>query len=119
MGHYVGDGFMPLHIAANYDGQLSGQTGIHRRYEETMIDQHIDDIQFKYSRCSKVEKVQKYIFGYLYSNHSYVGLLLQADSRAFEMAGNRYNEIYYEALWDKTELFTRKLLEESSKTLPD
>jgi len=117
LGHYVGDGFMPLHIAANYNGQLSGQTGIHRRYEETMIDRHIDDVQFKTSTCYKVENVQSYIFNYLYSNHSDVKLLLQADGQAYEMAGNQYNEIYYESLWAKSNLFTIQLLEESSKTL--
>jgi hypothetical protein len=117
LGHYVGDGFMPLHVTANYDGQLSAQTGIHRRYEETMIDRHIDDIQFKTSTCSKVENVQSYVFNYLYSNHSYVNSLLLADSQAYKQAGNQYNDIYYESLWGKSNLFTIKLLEESSKTL--
>ena len=31
LGHYVGDGFMPLHVTANYNGQMSDQTGIHSR----------------------------------------------------------------------------------------
>lgn len=117
LGHYVGDGFMPLHIAANYNGQLSNQTGIHRRYEETMIDRHIDDIQFKTSTCYKVENVQSYIFNFLYSNHSYVKSLLQADDYAYKLAGNQYNEIYYESLWARSSLFTNRLLEEASKTL--
>ena len=117
LGHYVGDGFMPLHITSNYDGQLSAQTGIHRRYEETMIDQHIDDIQFKSSISRKVANVQSFIFKYLYANHAYVNSLLQADSQAYEQAGKQYNEMYYESLWAKSNLFTIKLLEESSKTL--
>jgi hypothetical protein len=116
LGHYVGDGFMPLHIAANYDGQLSGQTGIHRRYEETMIDRHIDAIKFSASSCHKISKVQSYIFNYLYANHSYVPLLLQADKTAYIVAGEQYNEVYFESLWNNTKSFTTKLLEESSKT---
>jgi hypothetical protein len=43
--------------------------------------------------------------------------LLQADAQAFVQAGQQYNEAYYASLWDKTSLFTGKLLEESSKTL--
>jgi len=117
LGHYVGDGFMPLHIAANYDGQLSAQTGIHRRYEETMIDGHIDEIQFNASTCRKVKNVQAYIFNYLYANHSYVERLLQADSRAYNLAEKQYNEIYYKSLWENSNSFTIQLLEESSKTL--
>ena len=115
LGHYVGDGHMPLHIAANYDGQLTGQTGIHRRYEETMIDKHIGEIQFKTSTCRKIRGVQSYIFNYLYANHSYIDLLLQADSIAHELAGKQYNEVYYNSLWDKTNSFTVRLLEEASK----
>jgi hypothetical protein len=117
LGHYIGDGFMPLHITANYDGQLSSQKGIHRRYEETMIDRYIDQIQFKSSGCTKVDDVHSFIFNYLYANQSYVGILLQADAQAFVQAGQQYNEAYYASLWDKTSLFTGKLLEESSKTL--
>ena len=115
LGHYVGDGFMPLHIAANYNGQKSNQTGIHRRYEETMIDKHIGEVQFKTNTCRKIKGVQSYIFNYLYANHSYIELLLQADSRAYELAGKKYDEIYYTNLWESSNSFTVRLLEESSK----
>lgn len=115
LGHYVGDGFMPLHISANYDGQLTGQTGIHRRYEETMIDRNIGEIQFRTSTCRKIKGVQSYIFNYLYTNHSNIDLLLHADSIAYEVAGKQYNEVYYKNLWDNSKSFTVKLLEESSK----
>jgi len=119
LGHYVADGFMPLHLTANYDGQLSSQTGIHRRYEETMIDKYIDPIQFKQSGIKPVAKVQTYIFNYIYANHSYVGLLLQADSRALELSNKKYDESYYESLWEKTSLFTTQLLQDSSKSLAE
>lgn len=119
LGHYVGDGFMPLHLTANYDGQLSEQTGIHRRYEETMIDKYIDQISFKTSTVKKVTNVKSYIFRYIYNNYSYIGSLLQADSRAYELAGNQYNDIYYENLWEKSRLYTVQLLQYSSKTLAE
>jgi len=116
LGHYVGDGFMPLHITANYNGQLSGQVGIHRQYEEIMIDRHITEIQFKPFECHKIKGVKSYIFSYLYANHSAVSLLLKADSDAYEQAGKQYDEICCETLWAKSNLLTIKLLEESSET---
>lgn len=117
LGHYVGDGFMPLHITVNYNGQLSDQTGIHRRYEETMIDKYIDEISFKISAINKVTDVKSTIFRNLYNNHSYVSTLLQADSMAYGKAGQQYDETYYESLWKETGLFTTRLLQESSRTL--
>lgn len=119
LGHYVGDGFMPLHLTVNYNGQLSSQTGIHRRYEETMIDRNIDGVQFNVSEIHKLDRVKSYMFNYLYANNSFVGLLLQADKRAYELAGKQYDDIYYESLWSKTSLFTVHLLEESAKTLAE
>jgi len=116
LGHYVGDGHMPLHIAANYDGQKTNQKGIHRRYEETMIDRHIEEIQFDFSTCRKVSKVQPFVFKYLYFNHAYIDRLLKADSLANNLAGKQYNEVYYQSLWENSKSFTVKLLEESSKT---
>ena len=118
LGHYVADGFMPLHITGNYDGQLSNQKGIHSRYEGIMINKFIDQISLNNkSGIRKIKDIRSYIFKYLYNNHSYVGLLLQADSYAYQEAGNQYNEIYYERLWEKTNWFTIQLLQESSETL--
>lgn len=117
LGHYVGDGFMPLHITANYNGQQSAQTGIHRRYEETMIDQYVDGIQFRKSKSRKILNVHACIFNYIYANYSNVATLLQADKQVFETAGNSYNQLYYEMLWKKTDSLTCSLLEDASKTL--
>lgn len=33
LGHYIADAHVPLHLAQNYNGQLSGQTGIHSLWE--------------------------------------------------------------------------------------
>lgn len=117
LGHYVADGHMPLHITGNYDGQLTGQKGIHRRYEETMIDKYIDQIAIEPSRIGRVKDVQGYVFGYLYRNHANNNLLLQADKRALDSSGGEYNEVYYQNLWGSTNLFTSRLLQEASKTL--
>jgi hypothetical protein len=36
--HYVGDLSMPLHVTENYDGKLTGQSGIHAFFEDTCVD---------------------------------------------------------------------------------
>src|SRR4029450_7740505 len=38
LGHYVGDAYVPLHAATNYDGQTTGQAGIHNRWESSMVE---------------------------------------------------------------------------------
>jgi len=33
LGHYIGDANVPLHVSVNYDGQLTGQNGLHSLWE--------------------------------------------------------------------------------------
>ncbi len=44
LAHYVGDGHQPMHTVLNYDGQLTGQKGVHFKYEVTMLDKYLDSI---------------------------------------------------------------------------
>lgn len=39
MGHYIGDLAMPLHVSENYNGQLTGQKGLHGYFEEELVDE--------------------------------------------------------------------------------
>ena len=39
MGHYIGDSYVPFHAVVNYDGQVTGQLGIHSRFESELFSQ--------------------------------------------------------------------------------
>ena len=45
LGHYVGDAHVPLHAVLNYDGQLTGQTGFHARWESDMVDRFLRQVE--------------------------------------------------------------------------
>lgn len=38
LAHYVGDAHVPLHATVNHDGQLTGQTGVHARWESALFE---------------------------------------------------------------------------------
>lgn len=42
LGHYIGDAHVPLHTSLNYDGQLTGQNGIHDLWETTVPEIELD-----------------------------------------------------------------------------
>jgi hypothetical protein len=117
LGHYVGDGHMPLHLTNNYDGKLTSQSGIHSRYESTMVSKFLTEINYKSSKVKKIKDVKTYIFNYIYDNYKYKDSLLMADKLAFTAAGNEYSDLYYQNLWKSTKGFTIKLLEDSSKSM--
>jgi len=119
LGHYVGDGHMPLHLTTNYDGQLTKQKGIHSRYESKMFGLYTDSIIVKHSRLHKVKNVSRYVFDYIYNNFQYKDSLLNADKYAYEKANHEYNDIYYQTLWRKTMGFTNKMIDGSSKSLAE
>ena len=45
LGHYIGDAHVPLHTSINYDGQLTGQKGLHSLWESYVPELRIDQYQ--------------------------------------------------------------------------
>jgi len=119
LGHYIADGHMPLHITKNYNGQYSGNYGIHSRYESTMINAYQSQISYSGFDISYITDVQDYIFNYLYENYTYVDSVLIADDYAHALAGNTSSSTYKAALWDKTGNFTINLFSHASHALAE
>ncbi len=119
LGHYVADGHMPLHITRNYNGQYTGNNGIHSRYESDMIGTFNSQIDYQGYQIEVIDDVDQYIFNYLYSNYTYIDSILAADDYARDIAGNTYSSQYYSALWDKTESITIELFKEASHSLTE
>lgn len=119
LGHYVGDGYMPLHLTSNYDGQKTGQGGIHSRYESSMVSNYISQLSnYTGDSVHFVNDVNKYIFDYIYTNYHYVDSVLAADTYARNLAGNNITSQYYAALWSKTR-FTTTLFHNASYSLAE
>jgi len=119
LGHYVADGHMPLHITENYNGQNSGNNGIHSRYESTMINANIAQITYEGANITEIENVNQYVFDYLYNNYSYVDSVLDADTYARTLAGNTNSTTYKQALWNETRDFTIILFKNASHSLTE
>lgn len=105
--HYVGDITQPLHCAKNYDGQLSGNNGIHSRYETTMMGQHLGERHTSPLAVAYVASPVDAAFGIVSGSWSRVGDLLSADNAAKSASGGSFNTTYYNALWNSTQTFTR------------
>jgi len=119
LGHYVGDGHMPMHITQNYNGQNTGNTGIHSRYESSMINEYIDQIQYSGDSIRVIPDINAYIFDYLYTNYKYVDSILMADNYARSVAGNTNSPAYRQALWQKTGAFSTLLMKRASHALTE
>ena len=58
LGHYIGDINVPLHTTVNYNGQLTGQHGIHAFWESRIPELLSDEYDFFVGKASYVENTQ-------------------------------------------------------------
>lgn len=117
LGHYIGDMYMPLHITKNYNGQYTGQTGIHSRFESNMINTYSGQIMYFGDSLIYINNVSNFTFNMLYDNYIYVDSVLKSDSLAKAFAGNTNSTAYYSKMWELSKGFTTKLFKDASNKL--
>lgn len=113
LAHYVEDIHMPLHTTVNYDGQLSGNDGIHSRYERWMLEAHQEAIRegLRPRPGRVLQNPLPVIFDWIFDSYVWVDNLLRADFKA-RQPGKRYEKLedfdsaYYERLFRETRSFT-------------
>ena len=117
LGHYVGDMHMPLHITKNYNGQLTGQTGVHSRFESNMINTYNGQIIYSGDSLISIDNISELIFNSLYQDYIYVDSVLKCDSLAKAFAGSTSSTLYYSKLWELSKGFTTELFKSASHKL--
>jgi hypothetical protein len=102
LAHYAADATMPLHATANYDGQRSGQRGLHARVESRLVDDHLGRYVARASRVARRRPIAPdasagALFAALEDSYDAVSAVLQADrvARRGTRAGSR---LYYRRL---------------------
>ncbi len=114
LGHYIADSHMPLHITKNYNGQNTGQTGVHSRYESNLIEDFQDEIIYDGDSLQYIENLPDFVFNMIYDNYRYVDSVLNADSEAQAFAGNHNSTAYYNKFWEIAGNFTISLFKKAS-----
>ena len=105
LGHYVADSHQPLHLTLNYNGQLTGNYGIHSRYETHMINPHLSELPFPDSTSAHWSSVNDSVFRYIDDIYPFVSDIIAADDLASAQDPN-YNSTYYNILWDELDSLT-------------
>ena len=103
--HYIEDMHNPLHLTLNYNGQLTGNNGVHARYEGEMIARNIGSLTFASASAVYLPSVIDAVFDGIDVHYYFVDDIIAADDVAIAAAGD-YNETYYANLWAETGDFT-------------
>ncbi len=81
IGHYIGDATVPLHTTENYNGQFTGQKGIHAFWESRIPELFHEDYDYFTGRAKQVDKPLKFIWELVYSSHVLVDSVLLIEKR--------------------------------------
>jgi len=101
LAHYVEDGHVPFHAVLNYDGQLTGQHGIHSRFETDLVLRHVKDLRLAPPPVVPVTDARMYLFDVLQASFPHVETILAADKAA--VAGrDEYDEGYFAVMYRDT-----------------
>jgi hypothetical protein len=112
VGHYVADAHVPLHAVLNYNGQLTGQTGIHNRWEDELFVRYQKQIVINPGPLKPVTHERDFIFETLLESFQLADDVLTADKEAI---GNRdvYDDRYFETLFARTRPVMEKRLNDA------
>jgi hypothetical protein len=105
--HYMQDAHQPLHASNNYDGQLTGNNGVHSRFERDLIERFQSRLTVVPAPPSPIHNVRDAAFDALLASYQLVDPILRADTEA--IAGkDAYDDDYFEKFFVKV----RPLLEQ-------
>jgi len=82
LGHYVADANVPLHTTENYNGQFSGQEGIHAFWESRLVELYLDDYDLLTPKAHYIENINKEIWGIVHHSYSQTFLVFSAEIEA-------------------------------------
>ena len=107
MSHYIQDAHQPLHASVNYDGQLTGNPGIHSRFESTLFERFQSRLTIRPAPPSPILNARDAAFDALLASYMLVDRVLKADEEA-KRSKDTYDDEYFERLFTKV----RPILEE-------
>jgi hypothetical protein len=114
--HYLQDAYQPLHAVVNYDGQLTGQRGVHARFESALFERYGFRLSVKPGATAPISNPRDAAFEALLQSYQLVEPLLAADKEA--LAGrDSYDDEYFDRFFAKVQpLLERRLGEAISAT---
>jgi hypothetical protein len=93
--HYAADLTQPLHTVRNYDGQLTGQNGVHARFETELVNALADGWRLRPRPAVFEPDLRARIFNELMASFSYKNVVFASDHIA--VFGRSYLDPQYTA----------------------
>jgi hypothetical protein len=110
--HYVSDAHVPFHAVLNYDGQLTGQHGLHARFEAFLFERYRDQWTIAPKPLPPIRNPRDYIFDVVLEGTQLVPPILKSDLDAIGTR-DEYDDAYYAAFFKANRAVVERRLNES------
>jgi hypothetical protein len=100
LANYVADAHDPFNTTDNFDGHLSGQTGVNERFGAGLIERYSSFFPMRPNDAIFVEDPTDHAFEACLSAHSWLETILLADRNA-RQGENSYNDDYYDHFYNQ------------------
>ena len=77
IGHYIGDAHVPLHTTENYNGQLTGQRGIHGLWESRIVEMDAENYDYFVGKGKYISNMNDFAWNAVYTSHMAVDSVLR------------------------------------------
>jgi hypothetical protein len=100
--HYIQDAYQPFHATENYDGNLTGNSGIHSRFERDLIERYESRLKLAPAPVKTFPSARDAAFDALLGSYRLVDPVLNADQEAIG-ANDTYDDAYFSKFFAKVE----------------
>jgi hypothetical protein len=100
LANYVAEAHDPFNTTDNFDGHLSGQTGISDRFGTTLIDRYSSFFPMRPNDSVFISDPTDYAFDACLRSHSWLETILMAD-RIARRSENSYTDEYYDRFYNQ------------------
>jgi hypothetical protein len=105
IGHYIADAHVPLHTTENYNGQMTGQKGIHGLWETRLVEVNAEDYDYFVGKSSYVSSVIDFAWEAVEASHLALDSVLRFEKEltdefpsdkkySYEQRGNTTVSVY-------------------------
>jgi hypothetical protein len=106
LGHYIADAHVPLHTTENHNGQLSGQKGVHSRWETRLVERSVTEVNLTVQPAKADPAFLQRPWEWLRAAHALVPQLLQDDQSADrttpqDQGAKQRSQAYWTIFWAK------------------
>ncbi|MCA1596168.1 MAG: zinc dependent phospholipase C family protein [Chloroflexi bacterium] len=117
LGHYVADSHVPFHAVENYDGQMTGQKGIHARFEAMLVEHYVHPSDLRAGPIRYIDDPVEADFGWLVESAMLAPGVLAADRTVHARYPDYESSGFRGAFWKAVGPIVEQRLQEGASDL--